>query len=332
MNLWEDRPDVAPLTFHPKIGQAAAELIGVEACRLWHDQALIKEAHGRKTDAHQDHPYWPIKETNSITAWIPFVKSTLDNGALGYIPGSHAVGLRKFVNIFFGEPQDILAEPEVQRHDAGLSRSAAGVGRVSSRPDGSPGRGEQDRHEPVRPHDHLFPRRIHPRLPLPALLGRPRQHRGGRADRQRRHADRLAAAHWGAHSASCRRRRSSSIPPSRTPAPTRCATSAHDRPGSRWPTTLLRKLAWCSAAPSGCWPAPQRRSSSASRVLASSAHCRDRGHRRDSDEPGRIRSRTRRSGTRIQRRRARRRVPAHSRRRLEHRRIRFPGCPPAQIR
>jgi ectoine hydroxylase-related dioxygenase (phytanoyl-CoA dioxygenase family) len=113
MNLWEDRPDVAPLTFHPKICQAAAELMEVSACRVWHDQALYKEAHGRKTDAHQDHPYWPIKETNSITAWIPFVQSTLDNGALGYIPGSHAVGMRKFVNIFFGEPQDILSEPEI---------------------------------------------------------------------------------------------------------------------------------------------------------------------------------------------------------------------------
>ena len=113
MNLWEDHPDVAPLTFHPKITQAAAELMEVDACRVWHDQALIKEAHGRKTDAHQDHPYWPIKETNSITAWIPFVQSTLQNGALGYVPGSHAVGLRKFVNIFFGEPQDILAEPEI---------------------------------------------------------------------------------------------------------------------------------------------------------------------------------------------------------------------------
>lgn len=113
MNLWEDHPDVAPLTFHPKIGQAAAELMEVDACRVWHDQALIKEAHGRQTDAHQDHPYWPIKETNSITAWIPFVASTLDNGALGYVPGSHTVGLRKFVNIFFGEPQDILAEPEI---------------------------------------------------------------------------------------------------------------------------------------------------------------------------------------------------------------------------
>ena len=31
MNLWEDFPDVRPLTFHPRLGQAAAELLGVDA-------------------------------------------------------------------------------------------------------------------------------------------------------------------------------------------------------------------------------------------------------------------------------------------------------------
>jgi ectoine hydroxylase-related dioxygenase (phytanoyl-CoA dioxygenase family) len=113
MNLWEDHPDVRPLTFHPALGQAAAELLGVDAIRLWHDQALYKQPGGRPTDAHQDHPYWPIKETASITAWIPFEGSTLASGALAYLPGSHTIGLRKFVNIFFGEPADILALPEL---------------------------------------------------------------------------------------------------------------------------------------------------------------------------------------------------------------------------
>jgi ectoine hydroxylase-related dioxygenase (phytanoyl-CoA dioxygenase family) len=113
MNLWEDHPDVRPLTFHPRVGQAAAELLGVDAVRLWHDQALYKEAGGRETDPHQDHPYWPIKETTSVTAWIPFQGSTLASGAVGYLPGSHLVGMRKFVNIFFGEPENILLEPEI---------------------------------------------------------------------------------------------------------------------------------------------------------------------------------------------------------------------------
>jgi ectoine hydroxylase-related dioxygenase (phytanoyl-CoA dioxygenase family) len=113
MNLWEDHPEVAPLTFHPKLGQAAAELLQVPAIRIWHDQALYKVPGSRPTDAHQDHPYWPMKETPSITAWIPFEGSTKAGGAMAYLPGTHKIGMRKFVNIFFGEPEDILADPQI---------------------------------------------------------------------------------------------------------------------------------------------------------------------------------------------------------------------------
>jgi ectoine hydroxylase-related dioxygenase (phytanoyl-CoA dioxygenase family) len=115
LNLWEDNADVRPLTFHPRIAAAAAHLLGVSAIRLWHDQALYKEAGGRSTDAHQDQPYWPIRETDTITAWIPFDGSQLDAGAMGYVPGSHRFGVRKFVNIFFDEqPYDIVNGPEAR--------------------------------------------------------------------------------------------------------------------------------------------------------------------------------------------------------------------------
>ncbi len=103
-NLWEDCPDVRPLSFHPAIAGTAARLLGVPAVRLWHDQALYKEAGGRETDPHQDHPYWPIVETDTVTAWIPFDGSTLESGAMGYLPGSHRLGLREFVNIFTPTP------------------------------------------------------------------------------------------------------------------------------------------------------------------------------------------------------------------------------------
>jgi ectoine hydroxylase-related dioxygenase (phytanoyl-CoA dioxygenase family) len=112
INLWEDHPAVRPLTFHPRVAAAAAALLGVEAIRVWHDQALYKEAGGRGTDAHQDQGYWPIEEADTVTAWIPFDGSTLDGGAMGYVPGSHRFGVRKFVNIFFGEPEDLLGAPE----------------------------------------------------------------------------------------------------------------------------------------------------------------------------------------------------------------------------
>jgi ectoine hydroxylase-related dioxygenase (phytanoyl-CoA dioxygenase family) len=112
-NLWEDCPDVRPLTFHPLIAEAAARLLGVDAVRIWHDQALYKEAGGRETDPHQDQPYWPIVETNTITAWIPFDGSTLESGAMGYLTGSHRLGLREFVDIFTGSGEDPLNRREL---------------------------------------------------------------------------------------------------------------------------------------------------------------------------------------------------------------------------
>ncbi len=113
-NLWEDCADVRPLTFHPVVAETAARLLGVDAVRIWHDQALYKEAGGRETDPHQDQPYWPIVETDTITAWIPFDGSTLDSGAMGYLPGSHRLGVREFVDIFSGSGEDPLTRPELE--------------------------------------------------------------------------------------------------------------------------------------------------------------------------------------------------------------------------
>jgi len=115
INLWEDHPAVLPLTFHPRISEAAATLARVPALRLWHDQALYKEAGGRYTEPHQDQPYWPMDEINTLTAWIPFDGSTHENGCMGYVPGSHRVGLRRFVNIFTADEQvKILEDSKIQ--------------------------------------------------------------------------------------------------------------------------------------------------------------------------------------------------------------------------
>jgi ectoine hydroxylase-related dioxygenase (phytanoyl-CoA dioxygenase family) len=118
INLWEDAPDVRALTFHPGIGEAAATLLGVEKLRLWHDQALYKEAGGRVTDPHQDQPYWPLEQAETITAWIPFDGSNRANGCMGYLAGSHRSGLRKFADIFSGTGYDLEALPETRGQEA----------------------------------------------------------------------------------------------------------------------------------------------------------------------------------------------------------------------
>lgn len=114
INLWEDNPEVLPLTFHRKISEVATLLIGVPALRLWHDQALYKESGGRYTEPHQDQPYWPMEERDTLTAWIPFDGSTHETGCMGYVAGSHLIGLRKFVNIFSAdESVKILEDPKI---------------------------------------------------------------------------------------------------------------------------------------------------------------------------------------------------------------------------
>jgi len=107
INLWEDSTAVRPLTFHARIGKAAAALLRADAVRVWHDQALYKEAGGRRTDPHFDHDYWAIEEPRTITAWIPFDGSTEATGAMGYLPGSHTFEITTFANIFTAEGFDL---------------------------------------------------------------------------------------------------------------------------------------------------------------------------------------------------------------------------------
>jgi ectoine hydroxylase-related dioxygenase (phytanoyl-CoA dioxygenase family) len=118
MRLWEDRPDVRPLTFHPKLCAAAAALLQTDCVRLWHDQALYKESGGRKTDAHLDYPFWPVTETDLISVWIPFQEVLPGGGMMSYVQGSHRIGYTEFVDIgqlHGGETFDLLEEPEIRQ-------------------------------------------------------------------------------------------------------------------------------------------------------------------------------------------------------------------------
>ena len=175
--------------------ETAARLLGVDAVRLWHDQALYKEPGGRETDPHQDHPYWPIVETNTITAWIPFDGSTLESGAMGYLPGSHRLGLREFVNIFTGDRVTTRwrggSWPGSSRCS---SRCRAGAVAFHHGLTFHLAAAQRHRYGPSGAHRHLLRRRVAPGArALPAPVGRAGGDRARRRDRQRRHAARLAA-------------------------------------------------------------------------------------------------------------------------------------------
>ena len=127
MRLWETDRSVRPLTFHPKLAQSAAELLGVRAVRLWQDQALYKEPGGRVTDPHQDAPFWPIGDAPLISAWIPLEGSIRGAGAMAYVPGSHKAGRLKIVNLLHTtEPYDILSDPALEGREPVFVEAPAG--------------------------------------------------------------------------------------------------------------------------------------------------------------------------------------------------------------
>lgn len=92
MNLWAKNDQVKRFTLAKRFGKMAAELLGVENVRIYHDQALYKEPGGGKTPWHQDQYYWPLDTDKTITMWMPLVDITEDLGMLTFASKSHQNG------------------------------------------------------------------------------------------------------------------------------------------------------------------------------------------------------------------------------------------------
>ncbi|MES2520595.1 MAG: phytanoyl-CoA dioxygenase family protein [Bacteroidota bacterium] len=92
MNLWEVDENVRKFTLAKRFGKIAADLMGVEKVRLYHDQALFKEAGGGLTPWHQDQYYWPLDTKNTITMWMPLVDISVEMGMLTFASGSQELG------------------------------------------------------------------------------------------------------------------------------------------------------------------------------------------------------------------------------------------------
>jgi ectoine hydroxylase-related dioxygenase (phytanoyl-CoA dioxygenase family) len=91
-NLWERDPKIAGFSLAKRFGRIAAKLMGVKGVRIYHDQALYKEAGGGPTPWHQDQYYWPLADARSITLWMPLVDISAYMGALTFASGSHKEG------------------------------------------------------------------------------------------------------------------------------------------------------------------------------------------------------------------------------------------------
>jgi hypothetical protein len=99
MNLWVRDAAVRRFSLARRFAQVAADLMGVPGVRMYHDQALFKEAGGGITPWHQDHYYWPLATDHTITMWMPLVDVTEEMGMMRFATGSHRQGLIKSLEI-----------------------------------------------------------------------------------------------------------------------------------------------------------------------------------------------------------------------------------------
>ncbi|TVY09168.1 phytanoyl-CoA dioxygenase family protein [Paenibacillus cremeus] len=114
-NGWWINDDIRTTVTDPVMGEWAADLLGVDEIRLWHDQVIYKPGVGdQETSAgnvgwHQDFGYWQCSSTtNMVTVWIALQDTDLTNGGMSTILGSHHWGLVPDSNTFFDQDMDAL--------------------------------------------------------------------------------------------------------------------------------------------------------------------------------------------------------------------------------
>lgn len=88
-NVWRKNESIREFIFAKRFARIAADLMGVQGVRLYHDQALIKEPGGKPTPWHQDYYYWPLATEHTITMWMPLVDVTREMGSMSFVQSSH---------------------------------------------------------------------------------------------------------------------------------------------------------------------------------------------------------------------------------------------------
>lgn len=95
LGAWRIAPAFHDVLWNPRFLMAAHQLLGDKPVRFWHDQLFSKPPKkGGVVAWHQDYSYWtrtvPLAH---ITCWCGLDDSTVENGCLQYVPGSHRWGL-----------------------------------------------------------------------------------------------------------------------------------------------------------------------------------------------------------------------------------------------
>jgi ectoine hydroxylase-related dioxygenase (phytanoyl-CoA dioxygenase family) len=111
VNLWRQDEAMRAIVFSRRFSQAARQLAGGRAVRLFHDHALFKPGYdSRPTNWHQDTVYWPMNEDDAFSIWIALDDVDERNGCLQFIPRSRNFGRQGAVDLTGNDTRAIFKQ------------------------------------------------------------------------------------------------------------------------------------------------------------------------------------------------------------------------------
>lgn len=122
-NLWRKDEDVARFSLARRFAKVAAELMGVDSVRIYHDQALFTEVGGDSTPWHQDQCYIPLDTPNTVTMSMPIVDVTQETGSLDFVSASHRDGY--IAKVDSGDETNDYYEPIIAKRKLPIVHSGA---------------------------------------------------------------------------------------------------------------------------------------------------------------------------------------------------------------
>ena len=82
--VWTDNPLLKAYVTSPRVAQISAQLLGVDAVRLYHDNVLAKQSGCGRTPWHYDEHHFPLDTNDVVTAWAPAQAIPLAMGPLAF--------------------------------------------------------------------------------------------------------------------------------------------------------------------------------------------------------------------------------------------------------
>jgi ectoine hydroxylase-related dioxygenase (phytanoyl-CoA dioxygenase family) len=129
MNLWKESDVVQEFVFGKRLARIATELLQVKGVRIYHDQALYKEARGGYTPWHVDQAYWPMTTEKSVTAWIPLHAVPLEHGPLSFSVGSQRIKIGREMEI--SEDSERQMDAQLKLSNLPIDETPFALGEVS---------------------------------------------------------------------------------------------------------------------------------------------------------------------------------------------------------